>query len=360
MPTDAARQFPCPGCGADLAFDPKGGCLTCTYCGRSESIPQSAAEVVEKSYEEYLKVRPERLGALAEGALEVKCEGCGAVITFTPPQVSAFCPFCGRNRVSQPKSADPIVAPQAVLPFSLTRDQARQSVRQWLGNLWFAPSALKTMARQEGITGVYLPFWTFDAHTTSHYDGERGDYYYVQESYLENGVRKTRQVRHTRWQGASGTVALWHDDVLVPATMGIPEKRLAALAPWDFPKLAAYDQAYLAGHEAQRYQVELADGFEHAKQEMAETIDGAIRGDIGGDEQRVHHVATSYSAVTFKHLLLPVYLGAYSFEAKIYQIMVNARSGEVTGDRPYSLWKIAGAALLALLVVLVVIWLSKS
>jgi hypothetical protein len=49
---------------------------------------------------------------------------------------------------------------------------------------------------------------------------------------------------------------------------------------------------------------------------------------------------TSYSAVTFKHLLLPVFIGAYRFREKVYQVLVNARTGEVQGDRPYSFWKI--------------------
>jgi ribosomal protein S27E len=356
--TEKAHRFPCPGCGADLAFDPQDGGLTCTHCGRREAIPQSAEQVVEKSYEDYLKVRPELLQAIAEGALEVACEGCGATISFTPPQVSANCPFCGRNRVSQGKSADPMVAPQGLLPFALTRPQAKESVHKWLGSLWFAPSALQKMARQDRVVGVYLPFWTYDAHTTSHYTGERGDAYYEQQTYTENGVRKTRNVRKVRWSSRSGTVTLWHDDVVIAATQAVSQDRLRALEPWDFGKLTAYDPAYLAGHEAQRYQLDVAKGFELAKAVMEEHIHAAVKRDIGGDEQRVHDVRSSYSGITFKHLLLPVYLGAYTFAAKVYQIVVNARTGEVQGDRPYSWWKIAGALLLALLALLCFAWLK--
>jgi hypothetical protein len=215
------------------------------------------------------------------------------------------------------------------------------------------------MARQEGVVGVYLPFWTYDSHTTSHYTGQRGTHYYTTETYRDGNETRTRQVRHTRWQSASGTVALFHDDVLVPATRAVSESRLRSLAPWDFERLAAYDPAYLAGYEAQRYQLDMAGGFERAKELMAGTIDSSIRHDIGGDEQQVDSVSTSYSGVSFKHLLLPVYLGAYSFKQKIYQIMVNARSGQVQGDRPYSLWKIAGAVLLALVVFFVVYQVAK-
>jgi predicted RNA-binding Zn-ribbon protein involved in translation (DUF1610 family) len=347
--TDAAdaRRFPCASCGGDCEFDPKTGGLTCPYCGRHDAIPQSAEQVVEKSYEEYLKPRPGQMASLAPDALEVKCDSCGASITFKPPEVSTNCPFCGRHRVAQAKSPDPIVAPQAVLPFALTKEQARDSVRRWLASLWFAPNALKQMAQQHGLSGVYLPFWTFDAHTTSFYQGERGTYYYVDERYVENGETKVRQVRETRWDPASGQVTLWHDDVTVPATTSVPHNRLDALAPWDFVKLTPYDPAYLAGFAAQRYQVDLPGGFERAKAIMEVRIrEEAVR-DIGGDEQRVDSLTSSYAGVTFKHLLLPVYLGAYGFGAKIYQVLVNARTGDVQGDRPYSIWKILFAILLA-------------
>jgi hypothetical protein len=93
---------------------------------------------------------------------------------------------------------------------------------------------------------------------------------------------------------------------------------------------------------------------------MAGPIETAVRQDIGGDEQRIHDVVTSYAAITFKHLLLPVYLGAYSFKNKVFQLMVNARTGQVQGDRPYSFWKIAGLVLLILIVVGTIVMLSSD
>ena len=353
------HRFPCPGCGADLEFDPRGGTLTCPYCGRKEAIPQNAEEVVEKSYDEYLRVRQDQLQVLAPEALEFACEGCGARVTFTPPEVSTACPFCGRRRVGQPKSADPLVAPQGVLPFQIARDQARTAVGQWLAGLWFAPNALKRLAQQESLGGVYLPFWTFDAHTTSHYAGQRGEYYYTTETYRDGGVTRTRQVRHTRWSPAAGTVSRWHDDVLVAATRSVAAGRLASLAPWDLAALRSYEPAFLAGHRAQRYQVELPEAFDSARGSMEEVIRGDVRNDIGGDEQQITRVSTSYSGVSFKHLLLPVYLGAYSFQGKTYQVLVNARTAQVQGERPYSAWKIAFAVLAVLLTALMVLMISE-
>ena len=358
------QRFPCPSCGADLVFDPKENCLVCPYCGHKEAIQKSDAQIEERAYADYRHLESAQLSKVADNAVEVSCTRCGATVTFTPPEVAGVCPFCGSTIVAQPKAADPMVAPEAVLPFAVTKRQANEVIKQWLASRWFAPNALKKMAYQEAISGVYIPFWTYDANTGSSYTGERGEHYYTTENYTErdaqgNTVTRTRQVQHTRWYPASGTVARNFDDILIPATKSVSRPRLAALEPWDLPQLNPYDPAFLSGFKAQRYQVELPEGFEEAKGIMAPVIESDVRNDIGGDEQRVNNINTSYFDVTFKHILLPVYIGAYRFNQKVYQVMINARTGEVQGDRPYSVWKIA-FLILFLLVVFGVIMLLKS
>lgn len=345
---EKVRRFRCSGCGADLVFEPQGGCLTCPYCGRTEQIAGDSGGVAElefDDYRDYLRVHADQLATLAAGALEVRCETCGAVVTFIPPEVAGECGFCGGKIVAQPKSADPIIAPAGVLPFGITSEHATERVRGWIGSRWFAPNALKKFASQQPVGGVYLPFWTYDADTTTDYTGGRGEHYYVTETYTErdasgNDVARTRQVQHTSWHSASGTVSRSFDDILIPATKSLPPNRLDALAPWDLQALKTYEPAYLSGYKAQRYQVDLVEGFEVAKRVTVGAIESDARADIGGDEQRIDTLSTRYSAITFKHLLLPVYVGAYHFNRNLYQVVVNGRTGEVQGERPYSVWKI--------------------
>ncbi|HSS19338.1 MAG TPA: hypothetical protein VLL54_04635 [Pyrinomonadaceae bacterium] len=364
--TDKTHHYPCPSCGANLLFEPKDGFLSCPYCGRKEAIPTSAAQIEERSFEEYLEPRPERIAQLATDALEVQCQGCGAIITFTPPEVARCCDFCGVAFVAQAKSADPTVAPEGVLPFKVTESQASEGLRKWFSSRWFAPSALKKFANPDAMNGVYLPFWTYDTNATTYYEGQRGDYYYVTETYTEtddkgNSVTKTRQVRHTRWSPAAGTVERWFDDVLVAATISLPQNRLEELAPWDLGELKPYDPKFLSGFRAQRYQVDLKQGFERVKLLCASQIESDVRDDIGGNEQRIDQLATNFSGITFKHLLLPVYAGAYRFKQKVFQIVVNGRTGEILGDRPYSAVKIAlFVATLVLILFLIVLLFSSG
>src|SRR3712207_1934205 len=147
-PRQKVHRFRCPGCGADLQFAPEGGNLTCPYCGRTEQIAPPSAAVEERSYEQYLQLHADRMATLAEGALEVACQTCGATVTFTPPIVAGECDFCGSPLVAQPRSADPVLAPEGVLPFRVTRDAATGSVGKWIGSRWFARSEERRVGKE--------------------------------------------------------------------------------------------------------------------------------------------------------------------------------------------------------------------
>jgi DNA-directed RNA polymerase subunit RPC12/RpoP len=354
------QHYPCSSCGADLLFEPRDGFLTCPYCGHKEAIAESDAQVEEQSYTEHLQIRPEQMALLAANALEVQCQNCGAKSIFTPPEVAGRCDFCGVQIVAQPKSADPILTPGGLLPFRITQQQASSDLKQWISSRWFAPNNLKRFAQPEAIHGIYLPFWTYDTNTTTDYEGQRGEHYWTTETYYErdsqgNQVQRTRQVQQTNWYSASGTVTAFFDDVLIPATVSLSTDHLDKLEPWDFEQLRPYDPAFLSGFKAQRYQVDLEQGFEQAKEAVAPAIESNVRDDIGGDEQRIDTLTTRYSDITFKHLLLPVYAGAYRFNNKLFQIVINGRTGEIQGQRPYSFWKIALLVVSILLVVLIIV-----
>jgi DNA-directed RNA polymerase subunit RPC12/RpoP len=345
------NRFLCPNCGANMVFDAKNGKLTCPYCAYSQEV-KGEGPVAERDYYEFLQRGMQHLQPMANNAMQVRCDSCGAIVNFTPPETATKCDFCGAKIVAQPKAADPLVAPEGVLPFSVPQKQAVENYKTWLSSLWFAPSALKDMAQADGLSSIYIPYWTYDAWTNSRYDGERGEYYYETETYYENGEQKERQVRRTHWYSVAGEVSRRFDDVCIPATKSLPEEYINKLEPWDLQELKSYEPAYLSGHKAQAYQIALDEGFERFKRLAESVVYGDARRDIGGDEQRVHNVSTNYSDITFKHLLLPIYAGAYRFNGQVFQIVVNGRTGEVQGERPYSWIKITAFVLAILALIL--------
>jgi len=157
-------------------------------------------------------------------------------------------------------------------------------------------------------------------------------------------------VQKVRWYPASGRVARFFDDVLVLASRSLPKRFTDALEPWDLSELVPYSPEYLAGFQAEGYSIELNDGFTEAREKMDRVIARDVRFDIGGDRQRIHNIDTTLSDVTFKHILLPIYMAAYKYHGKSYRFVVNARTGRVQGERPYSAWKIAFALTLALMI----------
>ncbi len=353
LPTPG-KKFPCRQCGAHLEFNPTAQALTCPYCHHQEKIPQSAEEIVERSYEDYLKASRAGLQVSNGAELEVKCHACGAVIMMPANVVTQDCPFCGVHLESQPHATEPFIEPSAVLPFKIDQAGAQAAFQNWIRGLWFAPNALKQIGELGKLVGMYTPFWTFDAMTLTFYQGERGTHYWETEDFIANvngrNERRTRRVQRTRWQSASGSVRHWFDDVTVLASRGMPAEYAQDLDPWDLQALANFKAEYLSGFRTERYQVGLEEGFNRAKQFMQPTLHALICRDIGGDAQRVQSASTQYSGITFKHILLPIWISAYRYGGQLHRILINARTGEVQGSRPYSPWKIAGAVLLALAV----------
>ncbi|NUM52535.1 MAG: hypothetical protein HUU46_02720 [Candidatus Hydrogenedentes bacterium] len=354
MSATTQQMFPCRQCGAKLEYQPGTSAQVCPYCGAENAIAHSAEPIEELNYVAALDAAANSAETI--DVITVKCDACGAESTKAPHVTSGQCPFCGANIVATGASTKKF-KPKALLPFDIDHKRARELFQQWIRGLWFAPNALKKLARQDSpVNGLYCPYWTYDCKTTTTYSGQRGDDYWVTESYTTrvNGrtERRTRQVRRTRWTSVSGTVYNQFDDVLVVASESLPRKYAQALEPWDLEKLVPYQDAYLAGFRAESYQVDLPNGFERAKEIMAPTIHQTICSDIGGDHQRVTSQNSLYAAVTFKHILLPVWLSAYRYRNTIYRFLVNARTGEVQGERPWSWVKItlaalAGAALIA-------------
>ncbi len=342
--------YPCGGCGARVEYAAGTDVLRCPYCGFEQPLPGADRQVREHSYAELATLPRKPVASL--GAHVFACRQCGA--QTESDALSDRCQFCGFPMVADAGAVEQIV-PEAVLPFQLDRAAVRTALRHWVSSRWFAPSRLKTVTETEATKGTYLPHWTFDCATVSRYHGQRGEHYGVTETYTTtvNGqtTTQTRQVRKTRWYPASGTVQRDFDDVLVPATHHVSPDQLDKLAPWPLLEAAPYQPDYLAGFHTLRYDTEPEAGLDEAKQRMAPVIEEDCRRDIGGDEQRVFSVDTRYSNVTYKLMLLPVWIAFYLYAGKSWRILVNGRTGKVVGQRPYSVIKITAAVLAALVTI---------
>lgn len=351
MSTEDSR-FPCDQCGADMRFDPGQDRLICDFCGHVQalSVDKSARNQAIRELDYQAAVANQLPATDMETTRVSHCNNCGADVEFEGATHAAECPFCAAPVVTD-TGEHRHIKPRALLGFGIDENAARDAMNAWLKRLWFAPSGLHDYARKgRKMNGIYVPYWTYDADTKSRYSGERGDHYYETRTVVRDGKRETERVRRTRWTNASGRVGRFFDDVLVLGSRSLPKKYTDRLKPWDLTKLEPYSPDYLAGFRAEGYQVQLDEGFVEARDYMDRIIRQDIKRDIGGDEQRISHVDTTVRDVTFKHILLPVWLAAYKYRGKTYRFVVNGQTGKVQGERPYSAIKIAIAVVLGLIV----------
>jgi predicted RNA-binding Zn-ribbon protein involved in translation (DUF1610 family) len=349
------RVFPCEGCGADLRFHIGQQKLKCPYCGYEKDLAHAdEAAFAENDYLpmlQRLRERKAREVHVEENVCELTCGSCAGTVTFTGTLTSTECPYCGspvqREKIHAAGDRIPV---DAVLPFMVDERQAHQKLKSWVASRWFAPNDFLKKGAEGKFNGVYLPYWTFDTMTFSAYRGERGEDYWVTQGV---GDRK-RRVRKTRWYPASGSFQRFFDDVLVVASDGLPPDYIIALEPWPLEKCRPFTQEVLAGLFARTYDVPLENGFEHARVRIESAISADARQRIGGDRQRLHSIKSTFDAITFKHLLLPVWMLAYRHRDQAYRVFLNAVTGEVHGERPYSWIKITLAVLAALIVGLIV------
>ncbi|KIC07584.1 primosomal protein N' (replication factor Y) - superfamily II helicase [Leisingera sp. ANG-M1] len=357
--SEDSHRFPCEQCGADYSYDPGSGTLTCSHCGHTDRIRSGPWDGRALQELDFRTAIAEQLPAAEIEVTRVSaCPNCAAQVEFDPDTHARECPFCATPVVTG-TGENRHIKPKGVLPFAFSEREAHKAMSTWLGRLWFAPNGLKEYARKgRRMQGIYVPYWTYDAQTRSTYTGQRGTVYYVTETYQQGGETKTRRVSKVRWTPASGRVQRFFDDVLVLASKSLPKRYTEALEPWDLSQLEPYQPQYLAGFRAEAYTVDLEAGFAEAGQKMDRVIERDVRFDIGGDRQRIAHIDTKMSEVTFKHVLLPVWLAAYKYRGKTYRFVVNGQSGRVQGERPYSAIKIAVAALTAAALIAVIAYFA--
>ena len=353
----------CTSCGAALHYAPGTHQLQCTYCGAANEIVETSnSPIVPYDYTEFLTSQQ---GANLTATV-ISCKSCGASTTLPPEVNSDSCAFCASPLVISEAGSRAITKPHYILPFLVPQPQALESFRTWLKKRWFAPADLTKMvsgdARQ--LKGVYIPHWSYDASTVSDYTGSRGEYYWETETYTETvdgqQVVRTREVRRTAWYPASGQVGVDFNDIMVSASNSLPRKVANRLEPWKLESLTHYNEQYVSGFRSELYQIDAEKGLEEAQHRMAPTIREYILRDIGGDEQQIHDIVTNYYNLGLKYLLLPVWISAYKYDGKLYHFTVNACTGEVVGERPFSAGKIALAVIIGIGIIIGIIMLFNK
>jgi hypothetical protein len=309
------RQFTCPNCGGELAWHPAQKTLVCPSCGTAlPPMPQSAIAPtwVEHGLAESLRNTADDHAAV--GKVAVQCGNCRAVSYFDRGMAADRCSFCGSAEVVPYDAFHDSFRPESIVPFLVAAEDARGAAVRWIRGQWLAPSKLARLARTDAVKGVYLPFWTFDAHAVAHWD-------------IASGTR--------------GIIEMDFDDLLICGDREADPPLLEQLGPFPAKTLRPYDPRYVAGWTAVRAQRALDEAVTLAHARMEHELAAAAKRDRPAKErEKLKLAVVEYVRETCKQTLLPIWLLDYRYLGKRYRIAVNGATGQAAGYAPKSLLKL--------------------
>ncbi len=351
----------CPKCGGKAEWSPRQRSLVCPYCNfvldSRSAVSDEDGVIKEHDLHQTLRTVEEASQGVEQGQRKIHCRHCNADSLSPKGTVADRCPFCGSPEIVAYDDIGSVIKPESLLPKAIPETKAYEIVKQWAGSRFWAPGDLKAKNLVEKIKGIYLPYWTFDAQAQCPWKADSGTYYYVT---VRGSDGKSRRERRTRWTPASGQVNYRFDDVAVPATHFLPPDELQAIEPFPTKELVPYDTVYVSGWTVEHYAVPLLDGAKRGRQAMQAVLRSLAAGDVPGDTYRNLRIYPSYSAETFKHILVPVWVVSYDYRRKLYRTVVNGYTGKVAGKYPKSAWKIFFAVLLGLIVLAVAVFLASQ
>ena len=318
----------CKNCGGDLRYDPASYGLVCDYCGFRKMLHRPSEQVV---VEELDMSTASRNANMNWGILRraVTCKYCSAVTLYDPEQISGACPYCGSKVVLTPEQTNTGMAPNGVIPFSITKEQAAANYYKW--NKWalWAPEEFRKGKVLGNLTGVYVPYWTFDADTITTYEGKFG---YTTES-GDNS--------YTKYYKKSGVVSVFIDDYTTCGSRRfINDKMFNTIATFNAKDIIPYTPEALLGFAAEKYTIDLGEAWNISKAKMRKRFENEACRNERADCYDKLQMSTEFTNIKYRYVLVPMWLTAANYKGKVYNVAISGYNGRGNCKRPVSTVKI--------------------
>lgn len=344
-------QNKCPKCGAtDISLNTNTGKLKCNYCRyefETEKIQEESeidGEIITSGAQDIKKDN--------QNIITLKCSSCGAeVVIDTLDNTQARCHWC-RNILSINQQIPNGVIPDVILPFNVTKEQAKEKMETFVGNRrFFAHPKFKKEFTTDNIMGVYLPYMIVDinAHVSFSGKGEQKVKSYTvyngenEKTYYDADLYQIEREFDIEIEGLSIESS---SDKLNYKDLSKTNKVINAIMPFDIENCVKYNANYLKGYTSEKRDVnieQLKPKIEKQSKDIAkfaanDTIRQYNRG-VEWDKQNFE-----YDGIRWKTAYLPVWLYSYQ-EAKkgkdkIHYIAVNGRTMETEGSFPIRIPKL--------------------
>ena len=335
-----------------MLFDADLQTLYCPHCGSKKNL----AEHKTAAEQDIMAGLSADAVWKAEETVVFRCDNCGAKVVLNKDETAKNCPFCGTAHVQKTDELAGL-KPNAVLPFAFGKDKSLEFAKTWAKKRFFAPRKFKKNLNADNVNGVYVPCFTFDSNTYSTYRGRIG----ITHTKTVGSGKNQRTVTYTEWKDISGEYAFNFDDVMIAAGDKCGQNELDKVSPFDTNNGKEYDEQYLLGFMAYHYDHDLSDCWGSAKKKMDAEIRRGILSRYVYDKVDYLNVSTSHEKVTYKYVMIPVYVGNFTFKEKLFNFFVNGTTGKTTGKYPKSGLKITLLAILGgILLAVLLYFLSQN
>lgn len=319
--------YKCPGCGAPLYYKPGEEELVCAYCNTHTKVSELGEEDRYDSQSVSEVQEEEEPRGDFEGYV---CRNCGAELLTDEYTTATVCCYCGSPALISEKLTG-VIKPSGVIPFRLTKEQAKETFRKWVCRGLFTPSVFKKTASIENVRGIYVPFWLYDYEADIHAEGE-GKKVSIEYG---NDMKYTHSEYYYIKRDGHGS----YHGIPVDASKHMDDELMDAMEPFVYGEMKEFEMPYLSGFESEKY------NFESNDTEMTGRIEGRVNEYIFQDMKDTIH---GYSSVRFtknqvsltrkaaKYVLLPIWILTYRYKGENKIFAMNGQTGKQVGTLPNS------------------------
>lgn len=339
--TVKSNDCSCPNCGATMRYRPTDKKLYCDNCQTTKDIIFEKLQT-KHDIADVGKLNQQTKQWQAE-VKNLKCPNCGANVVLNKLQYSSTCPYCDSNLVSRDEG-DSSIAPDGIIPFTFSDEEASQKYVQGLKKKWFLPNKFKKAPPIDNIHGIYIPSFGYDSDTSSLYSGR-----------LATDHTRTDSKGHTHTDTTYQNISGRHDskqrDILVESSSKITQEQLSHLLPYNMSGALKFNQGFIVGYTVEHYNETVTECKKIAEEVMAKNIQTEILSRYHYDRVVQFNLKTSHANQKYMYYLLPIYKCDYMYKNKKYTILMNAQTGKVGSGYPRSGVKIFFFTLMWILII---------
>lgn len=313
-----ANSVKCPSCASNIFYEPEINGMMCRNCGNVYDPTTMEPRGSLGINKEHDYTGDGDMSEDDKKRHEIICNSCGTALVADENTMSTMCPFCGSPALITKRMSREF-KPDYIIPFKIDKDRAKSIFNEWLATRQFTPKGFKNKCRLAKMTALYVPFWLLDCCVNTELTGTA----------KANGIPTE----------ISSKIKYYVKGVPFDASLQIANKLMAALEPFDYSEMVRFENKYLQGFYANKYDqlpTDMTDMMMRRMQRYSVTANQAVANRYSGYEPRTEKDYTYLTDISVKYCLLPVWFITVEYQGNQYQFAVNGQTGEAGGQVPVS------------------------